>query len=197
MSSGWWWDSESEALLLEHTLIKEFQPRYNVRLKDDKSYPWLALTVNDEWPDRPWCGDASAAGCATSVRIRTPGPSGTPSICSSGRFPSAPVPTPSSAPPAAGPALPKYHIERCSGPCVGAIDHAEYDRMVADLISFLGVTRRPSSGTWRVDEGGVGRPRVRTGLGVPGQAGGGQGGRCRAPDGARATRGPRCVRAGR
>src|SRR5277367_2334304 len=39
-------DSEVEALMLEHTLIQLHQPRYNVRLKDDKSYPWLAVTVN-------------------------------------------------------------------------------------------------------------------------------------------------------
>ncbi|HEY1651132.1 MAG TPA: GIY-YIG nuclease family protein, partial [Acidimicrobiales bacterium] len=43
-------DSESEALMLEHSLIQQYQPRYNVRLKDDKSYPWLAVTLDDEWP---------------------------------------------------------------------------------------------------------------------------------------------------
>ncbi|MCP5067400.1 MAG: GIY-YIG nuclease family protein, partial [bacterium] len=42
--------TDVEALLLENTLIKKHQPRFNVRLKDDKSYPFLAVTVADEWP---------------------------------------------------------------------------------------------------------------------------------------------------
>lgn len=42
--------SEVEALILEHSLIQRHQPRFNVRLKDDKSYPWLAVSVEDEWP---------------------------------------------------------------------------------------------------------------------------------------------------
>ena len=54
-------DSVSEALLLEINLVKRYRPRYNVRLKDDKSYPWLALTVNDEWP-RPAVVRASRGG---------------------------------------------------------------------------------------------------------------------------------------
>ena len=43
-------DSEVDALILEHSLIQYHLPRYNVRLKDDKSYPWLAVTVSEEWP---------------------------------------------------------------------------------------------------------------------------------------------------
>ena len=42
--------TEVDALILEHSLIQAHKPRFNVRLKDDKSYPWLAVTVNEEWP---------------------------------------------------------------------------------------------------------------------------------------------------
>src|SRR4030095_999646 len=42
--------NEVEALMLEYSLIKQHRPRFNVRLRDDKSYPFLAVTVSDEWP---------------------------------------------------------------------------------------------------------------------------------------------------
>jgi len=131
-------DSEAEALLLEHNLIKQYQPRYNVRLKDDKSYPWLALTVQDEWP-RPavvrgrkrkgvrYFGPYPNVGAIRetldlllrSFPVRT---------CSDTKF---------RRHQRLGRPCLLYHIERCSGPCVGAVEHDEYERLVADLISFL------------------------------------------------------------
>ena len=42
--------NDVEALMLEYSLIKQHQPRFNVRLRDDKSYPFLAVTLDDEWP---------------------------------------------------------------------------------------------------------------------------------------------------
>jgi excinuclease ABC subunit C len=132
-------DSESEALFLEHSLIQQFQPRYNVRLKDDKSYPWLALTVNDEWP-RP----AVVRGRKrTGVRYFGPYPNtGAIRETLDLLLRSFPVRTCSDTKLKRHQRLGRpclmFHIERCSGPCVGAVDHADYDRMVADLISFLG-----------------------------------------------------------
>jgi excinuclease ABC subunit C len=131
-------DRESEALLLEHNLIQQHQPRYNVRLKDDKSYPWLAVTVSDEWP-RPavvrgrkrrgvrYFGPYPNVGAirhtldlllrsfpvrtCTDTKFRRHARLGRPCLL--------------------------YHIERCSGPCVGLIDHPDYDRLVENLIDFL------------------------------------------------------------
>jgi excinuclease ABC subunit C len=131
-------DSEAEALLLEHNLIKQYQPRYNVRLKDDKSYPWLALTVNDEWP-RP----AVVRGRKrTGVRYFGPYPNtGAIRETLDLLLRSFPVRTCSDTKLQRHQRLGRpcllYHIERCSGPCIEAVDHAEYDRLVADLISFL------------------------------------------------------------
>jgi excinuclease ABC subunit C len=130
--------TEAEALLLEHNLIKQFQPRFNVRLKDDKSYPWLALTVGDEWPRPAVVRGRKRAG----VRYFGPYPNvgairGTLDLllrsfpvrtCSDSKFRNHER--------LGRPCL-LFHIERCSGPCVGEVTHEEYDRMVADLATFL------------------------------------------------------------
>ncbi len=130
--------SEAEALLLEHNLIKEFQPRFNVRLKDDKSYPWLALTVNDEWP-RP----AVVRGRKRSgVRYFGPYPNvGAIRETLDLLLRSFPVRTCSDTKfhrhERLGRPCLLFHIERCSGPCVGNIEPDEYARLVADLTAFL------------------------------------------------------------
>jgi excinuclease ABC subunit C len=131
-------DTEAEALLLEHNLIKQFQPRYNVRLKDDKSYPWLAVTVDDTWP-RP----AVVRGRKRSgVRYFGPYPNvGAIRETLDLLLHSFPVRTCSDTKFRRHERLGRpcllFHIERCSGPCVGAVDRDQYDQMVADLISFL------------------------------------------------------------
>ncbi len=131
--------SEAEALLLEHNLIQQFQPRFNVRLKDDKSYPWLALTVNDEWPKPAVVRGRKRTG----VRYFGPYPNvgairGTLDLL----LRSFPVRTCSDAKfrnhERLGRPCLLFHIERCSGPCVGEVTHEEYDRLVADLATFLG-----------------------------------------------------------
>ncbi len=130
--------TEVEALMLEHSLIQAHQPRFNVRLKDDKSYPFLALTVGEEWP-RPmvyrgrkrkgvrYFGPYGHVGALRetldlllrSFPVRT---------CSDTKF---------RRHERLGRPCLLYDIERCSGPCVGAVDHERYERLVEDLTRFL------------------------------------------------------------
>jgi excinuclease ABC subunit C len=137
-------ESEVDALILEHSLIQAHLPRYNVRLKDDKSYPWLAVTLDDEWP-RPvvirgrkrkgvrYFGPYGHAGAIRStldllVRsfpVRT---------CSDTKFVRHER--------LGRPCL-LYDIERCSGPCVKAVDHPTYDAYVSDLMGFLSGDTEP------------------------------------------------------
>ena len=130
--------NELEALMLEFTLIQEHRPRFNVDLKDDKSYPLLAITTSDEWP-RPMVtrgkrrrgvryfgpyGHAGAIRETLDLLLRT-FPART---CSDTKFREHQR--------QGRPCL-LFHIEKCSGPCVGEVSREKYDAIVADLIRFL------------------------------------------------------------
>ena len=130
--------NEVEALMLEYSLIQRHQPRFNVRYRDDKSYPFLAVTLVDEWPramvirGKHKKGNRyfGPYGHAYAIRetldllqrtfpIRT---------CSDGKFDRHAK---------LGKPCLDFHIEKCAGPCVNEITHLEYDLLVADLIRFL------------------------------------------------------------
>lgn len=131
-------NSEAEALLLEHNLIKEFQPRFNVRLKDDKSYPWLALTVHDQWPRPAVVRGRKRKG----VRYFGPYPnSGAIRSTLDQLLRSFPIRTCSDSKFTTHQRLERpcllFHIDRCSGPCIGAVSTEDYAQMVDDLATFL------------------------------------------------------------
>jgi excinuclease ABC subunit C len=130
--------NDVEALMLEYSLIKQHQPRFNIRLRDDKSYPFLAVTLDDEWPRATVMRGAKRKGTryfgpyahAWAIRetldlllrtfpIRT---------CSPNKF--------NRHEKLGRPCL-LFHIEKCSGPCVGEISKLDYDALVDELISFL------------------------------------------------------------
>lgn len=130
--------NEVEALILEFSLIKEHRPRFNVRLRDDKSYPFLAVTTDEEWPRALVMRGRTRKGTryfgpfphAYAIRdtldlllrtfpIRTCSPSKFNQHYKLGK-----------------PCL-LFHIEKCSGPCVGEVSEQEYDNLVKDFCNFL------------------------------------------------------------
>jgi excinuclease ABC subunit C len=130
--------TDVDALMLENELIKRHQPRFNVRLRDDKSYPFLAVTLDDEWP-RPRVmrgrkrkgvryygpyGHAYAIRETLDLLLRT-FPLRT---CSDNKF--------NQHQKLGRPCL-LFHIEQCSGPCVGEVTREEYDEHVKRLLDFL------------------------------------------------------------
>ncbi len=131
-------DNELEALMLEYSLIKQHRPRFNIRLVDDKSYPFLAVTESDEWPRAmvmrgklkkgvryygPF-GHAYAIRETLDLLLRT-FPIRT---CSDNKLERHRK--------LGRPCL-LFHIEKCSGPCVAEISRADYDELVKKLIAFL------------------------------------------------------------
>ena len=130
--------NELEALMLEYSLIKQHEPRFNIDLRDDKSYPFLALTLADEWPRATVVRGARRKGVryfgpyaqAWAVRetldlllrtfpVRTCSDAKLERHRRSGR-----------------PCL-LFHIEKCSGPCVGEVSADAYAGLVEELIAFL------------------------------------------------------------
>jgi excinuclease ABC subunit C len=131
-------DNDVEALMLEYSLIKLHRPRFNIRLVDDKSYPFLAVTVGDEWP-RPMVmrgakrkgvryfgpyGHAYAIRETLDLLLRT-FPLRT---CSDNKF---------GRHERLGRPCLLFHIEKCSGPCVGEVTQEHYRELVDELIDFL------------------------------------------------------------
>jgi excinuclease ABC subunit C len=136
--------NDVEALMLEYSLIKQHRPRFNIRLRDDKSYPFLAVTLADEWPramvmrgrKRKGTRYFGPYGHAYAIRetldlllrtfpIRT---------CSDNKLERHQK--------LGRPCL-LFHIEKCTGPCVGEIEKPEYDRLVDELLDFLDGDTQP------------------------------------------------------
>lgn len=130
--------NDVEALMLEYSLIKQHRPRFNVRLVDDKSYPFLAITMDDQWPRARVMRGRKQKGTkyfgpyahAYAIRetldlllrtfpIRT---------CSDGKF---------KRHERMGRPCLLFHIEKCVGPCAREVEKSTYDELVAKLIDFL------------------------------------------------------------
>lgn len=129
--------SEVEALLLEESLIKIKKPRYNVRLRDDKKYPYLKITVSEPFPrillTRNIKPDGSVLfGPYTSARELRRALRGVKRIFRI-RTCKRKLPEENPAPP---PCL-NFQLKRCLAPCTGRVPVATYRQVVEDVIEFL------------------------------------------------------------
>lgn len=128
-------NSEQEALILECNMIKKYTPRYNVRLKDNKTFPYLKMDINEDWPSiyitrrvqkdgARYFGPFTSAGSVRktlrlikkifpfrSCHKRIEGKDKRPCL--------------------------DYYIHRCLGPCVGAVEKQEYHDVINQVILFL------------------------------------------------------------
>ncbi|MEA2166970.1 MAG: excinuclease subunit, partial [Solirubrobacteraceae bacterium] len=128
--------TESEALLTEQNFIKQYKPRFNIRLRDDKSYPYIAISLDEDYPrvyftrerhrrDRVYFGPYSSA-----KRVRH-------TLDLLGKvflYRSCEGPEPGRH--SGSPCL-DYYIKRCGAPCVGYVSKEEYRESIDGVIAFL------------------------------------------------------------
>ncbi len=138
-------DSEADALLLENSLIKTLQPRYNILLKDDKTYPWIVVrrepfprvqsTRRLQRDGSQYFGPYSSIAMQRSVLeflrevvpLRTCSLNLSPQAIARGRYS----------------VCLQYHLGNCKGPCVGAQSEEEYARMLEMVVAVLKGDLRP------------------------------------------------------
>ena len=134
-------ETESEALILENNFIKRHRPQYNARLKDDKTYPFIKIDLNEDYPQvyftrrvlsdgaRYFGPFASAGSVRTTMSLLKklfPYRSCTKTITGTDPRPCL-----------------EYFIHRCAGPCIGAISKEEYNEVIRQVIFFMeGKTER-------------------------------------------------------
>jgi excinuclease ABC subunit C len=128
--------SEAEALHLEQNLVKRHRPPFNVRLRDDKSFPYIAVTVADEYPrvmftrERHRRGTVYFGPYANAKKVRE-------TLDVLNRvFQFRPCEGPKPGRHSGIPCL-DFHIERCTAPCINAISRAEYREQIDGVIDFL------------------------------------------------------------
>jgi len=134
--------SEAEALHLEQNLVKRHRPPFNVRLRDDKSFPYIAVTVADEYPrvmftrERHRRGTVYFGPYANAKKVRE-------TLDVLNRvFQFRPCEGPKPGRHSGIPCL-DYHIERCTAPCIRAISREDYRALIDGVIEFLSGETRP------------------------------------------------------
>jgi excinuclease ABC subunit C len=134
--------TEVEALHLEQNLVKRHRPPFNVRLRDDKSFPYIAVTVDDEYPRVMFTRERHRRGVvyfgpyANAKKVRE-------TLDVLNRvFRYRPCEGPRPGRHSGVPCL-DYHIERCYAPCVGYISQDDYRAVVDGVIEFLSGDDRP------------------------------------------------------
>lgn len=127
-------DTETEALVLESNLIKKHKPKYNIRLRDDKHYPYLKLTLTEQWPRLVVSRSMKKDGSRYFGPFTSSQPMWDTMKLARRLFPLRTCNDPSRHPRACL----QYHIGRCLAPCLADFDrHEEYAQAVRDLLSFL------------------------------------------------------------
>ena len=131
-------NTSNEALLLESSLIKKYQPKFNIRLKDDKSYPYIMIDLNQHYPIIQFTRNIKIKNLD---RIRLFGPFSkakevrkTLSVINS-LFPYRSC-TKKITGNDSSPCL-DYHLKRCIAPCISACTKEEYEEVIKDVIKFL------------------------------------------------------------